>query len=70
MRITLRAWDAGLLDAENQFERERTHRVLCAGPSALFIAVGRILLSRPLRLLQALRSINARWLFVRDAGFR
>ena len=54
MRITLREWDAGLLDAENQLERERTHCVLCAGASALFIAGGRILLTRPLRLLQAL----------------
>jgi glycosyltransferase involved in cell wall biosynthesis len=54
MRISLRQWDAGLLDAENQAERRRTHCVLCGGATALIIAVVRILLTRPLRLLQAL----------------
>jgi glycosyltransferase involved in cell wall biosynthesis len=54
MRIALREWDGELLDAENQLERQRTRYVLREGAPALLIAVGRILLTRPLRLLQAL----------------
>jgi colanic acid/amylovoran biosynthesis glycosyltransferase len=54
MRIALREWDAGLLDAENQPERERTRYVLREGVSALLIALGRMLFTRPGRLLQAL----------------
>jgi colanic acid/amylovoran biosynthesis glycosyltransferase len=54
LRIALREWDAGLLDAENQFERERTRYVLREGAPALLFALGRMLLTRPVRLLQAL----------------
>src|SRR3981081_874869 len=54
MRISLREWDAGLLDAENQLERERTRYVLREGAPALLIALGRMLFTRPVRLLQAL----------------
>jgi colanic acid/amylovoran biosynthesis glycosyltransferase len=54
MRIALRKWDAGLLDAENQLERERTRYVLSEGASTLLIALGRMLFMRPVRLLRAL----------------
>ncbi len=54
LRIALREWDAGLLDAENQLERERTRYVLREGAPALLIALGRMLLTRPARLMQAL----------------
>src|SRR6516165_5657909 len=52
IRFALREWD-GLLDKENQPERERTRYVLREGAPALLVAVGRMLLSRPVRLLQA-----------------
>lgn len=54
LRIALREWDAGLLDAENQQERERTRYVLREGVPRLMLALGRMLLTRPMRLLQAL----------------
>ena len=54
MRIALREWRPELLDAENQLERERTRYVLREGATALLIAVARMLLTRPMRLLQAL----------------
>jgi glycosyltransferase involved in cell wall biosynthesis len=54
MRIALREWDGVLLDAENQLERKRTRHVLGDGAPALLIALARTLLTRPLRLLQAL----------------
>ena len=54
MRISLRKWDAGLLDAENQLERERTRFVLGEGAPTLLIALGRMLFTRPVRLLKAL----------------
>jgi glycosyltransferase involved in cell wall biosynthesis len=54
MRIALREWDGELLDAENQIERKRTRYVLREGVPGLFIALARMLLTRPLRLLQAL----------------
>src|SRR6516164_9004000 len=54
MRIALREWNAGLLDAENQLERERTCFALRGGTLALMIALVRMLLTRPVRLFQAL----------------
>jgi colanic acid/amylovoran biosynthesis glycosyltransferase len=54
MRIALREWNPELLDAENQPERERTRYVLREGAPALVVAVARMLLTRPVRLLQAL----------------
>ena len=54
MRIALREWKPELLDAENQLERERTRYVLREGAPALLVAVARMLLTRPVRLLQAL----------------
>ena len=54
MRIALREWKPELLDAENQIERERTRYVLREGAANAMIAVARMLLTRPVRLLQAL----------------
>src|SRR5262245_52163765 len=54
MRIALREWKPELLDTENQPERERTRYVLREGTPALVIAMARILLTRPIRLLKAL----------------
>src|SRR5262245_21211452 len=54
VRIALREWNGELLDPENQLERERTHYVLRQGAPALLIALMRMLLTRPMRLLQAL----------------
>ena len=54
MRIALREWNPELLDAENQLERKRTRYVLREGAPALLIALARMLLTRPVRLLQAL----------------
>jgi glycosyltransferase involved in cell wall biosynthesis len=54
MRIALREWGVEFLDVENQRERERTRYVLREGAPALFMGVIRTLLTRPLRLLQAL----------------
>jgi colanic acid/amylovoran biosynthesis glycosyltransferase len=54
VRISLREWDAGLLDAENQLEHERTRYVLREGAPALLLALGRMLFTRPVPLLRAL----------------
>jgi colanic acid/amylovoran biosynthesis glycosyltransferase len=54
VRIALRGWDGPLVDDEDQLERERTRYVLRSGASALLLALMRILLTRPLRLLAAL----------------
>src|SRR6516165_7862635 len=54
MRIALREWNPDLLDAENQLERKRTRYVLRDGAPALMVALARMLLTRPVRLLQAL----------------
>ena len=54
MRIALREWNPELLDAENQLERKRTRYVLRDGAPALLVALVRMLLTRPVRLLQAL----------------
>jgi colanic acid/amylovoran biosynthesis glycosyltransferase len=54
MRIALRGWDGELVDSEDQTERRRTRYVLREGTLALVLAVTRMLLTRPTRLLQAL----------------
>ena len=54
-RIALRGWDGELVDQEDQLERERTRYVLREGASVLLLALARMLLTRPVRLLQALR---------------
>lgn len=54
VRIALRGWDGVLVDEEDQFERERTRYVLREGAPALLLALTRMLLTRPARLLRAL----------------
>jgi glycosyltransferase involved in cell wall biosynthesis len=54
MRIALREWHPELLDAENQIERQRTRYVLGEGLPMLLVALGRMLLTRPVRLMKAL----------------
>jgi glycosyltransferase involved in cell wall biosynthesis len=54
MRIALRGWDAELTDKDDLAERERTRYVLRDGLSALLLAVARMLVRHPVRLLRAL----------------
>jgi glycosyltransferase involved in cell wall biosynthesis len=54
LRIALREWDGELLDPENRLERKRTRYVLGDGVPALVVALSKMLLTRPVRLLQAL----------------
>ena len=54
MRIALRGWDAELVDREDQLERELTRFVLREGAPTLLLALMRMLLTKPLRLLRAL----------------
>jgi glycosyltransferase involved in cell wall biosynthesis len=55
MRIALRGWDGEqLVDPEDEIERKRTRYVLREGAPALLLALTRMLLTRPLRLLTAL----------------
>src|SRR3974390_1632373 len=53
-RIALRGWNDEPVDQEDKFERERTRYVLREGAPALLVAVLRMLVTRPLRLLNAL----------------
>jgi colanic acid/amylovoran biosynthesis glycosyltransferase len=53
-RIALREWKGDLADPENQLERGRTRYVLRDGAPGLLMALGRMVLTRPVRLLQAL----------------
>jgi colanic acid/amylovoran biosynthesis glycosyltransferase len=53
-RIALRGWDGQLVDEEDQLERERTRYVLREGVPALLLALARMLVTRPVRLMQAL----------------
>jgi colanic acid/amylovoran biosynthesis glycosyltransferase len=54
VRISLRGWDAELVDDEDRLERERTRYVLREGPPALLLALMRMLLARPVRFMKAL----------------
>ena len=54
MRIALRGWDDELPDVEDRLERERTRYVMRVSTLALLLGVTRMLLMRPIRLLQAL----------------
>ena len=54
MGIALRGWGRELADEEDRVERERTRYVLCAHATMLLLAVARMLLERPVRLVQAL----------------
>jgi colanic acid/amylovoran biosynthesis glycosyltransferase len=53
-RIALRGWDSVLVDEEDLRERERTSYVVSEGVLTLFIAVLRMLFTRPAALLRAL----------------
>lgn len=53
MRISLRGWDKELVDQEDHVERKRTRYALRAGAPALLLALVRMLLRRPVRLLRA-----------------
>ena len=55
MRIALRGWDAELVDDGDKLERTRTRYVLREGAPALLLALMHMLLTRPLRLMLALR---------------
>ena len=54
VRIALRGWDNFVVDAEDLLERQRTRYVLREGVPSLLIALARMLLKRPVRLLRAL----------------
>ena len=54
VRIALRGWDSVLVDTEDLLERERTRYALREGTPSLLIAVLRMLLKRPVRLLRAM----------------
>ena len=54
MRIALRGWDGELVGGEDQLERERTRYVRREGAPALLLALARMLVTRPVRLLRAL----------------
>ena len=55
VRISLRGWDAELVDNEDRLEREQTRYVLGGGAPALLLALIRMLMMRPAVLLRALR---------------
>jgi len=54
VRIALRGWDGELVDKEDLLERGRTRYVLRHGPLPLMLALARMALTRPVRVLQAL----------------
>jgi glycosyltransferase involved in cell wall biosynthesis len=53
MRISIRGWDLDLADDADRAEREQTRYVLRDGKTALLLAVFRMVLRHPIRLLQA-----------------
>src|SRR5262245_10564815 len=53
-RIALQGWDSQLVDNEDQCERTRTRYVRRGGAPALLLAVARMLVTRPVRLVSAL----------------
>jgi glycosyltransferase involved in cell wall biosynthesis len=55
LRIALRGWDRDLIHREDELERKRTRYVLREGVMSLFVAVVYVLITRPVRLLHALR---------------
>lgn len=55
IRISLRGWDAEIVDDEDLLERQRTRYVLREGTPALLLALAHMLLKRPVRGLRALR---------------
>jgi glycosyltransferase involved in cell wall biosynthesis len=55
MRLAIRGWDAVLVDEQDRLERQRTRYVLREGKLAMLLALLRMLLKRPVRVMQALR---------------
>ena len=55
VRIALRGWDRELADPDDETERARTRYVVRAGAATLLLAITRMLLTRPVRLVRALR---------------
>lgn len=55
MRISIRGWDRPLADEEDRAERTRTRYVLRTPLARLLLAVARMALVRPVRLLQAMK---------------
>lgn len=55
LRIALRGWDRDLIHKEDELERKRTRYVLREGGMSLFVGVVYMLITRPVRLLHALR---------------
>ena len=54
MRISLRGWDAELVDKEDELERQRTRYVLRDGSLPLIISLLRFVLTRPVPVYKAL----------------
>jgi len=57
IRIALRGWDAELVGSEDKLEREKTRYVLSGGAPALVLALVRMLVTRPTRLMRALKFV-------------
>jgi len=53
-RISLRGWADDLADPQDELEREQTHYVLKNGGLCLLLAVIRVFLTQPLRLIRAI----------------
>jgi colanic acid/amylovoran biosynthesis glycosyltransferase len=53
MRISLRGWDADLVDKEDELERQRTRYVLRDGFLPLIVSLVGIALTRPVRFIRA-----------------
>ena len=54
VRIAIRGWDSELVDDVDRLERDRTRYVLREGGVKLLVAVTRLLVTRPRRLIRAL----------------
>jgi colanic acid/amylovoran biosynthesis glycosyltransferase len=54
MRVALRGWDGAIVDEEDRNEREITRYALREGAPALLIALIRMAVTRPIRLIKAL----------------
>jgi colanic acid/amylovoran biosynthesis glycosyltransferase len=55
LRLALRGWDDEIVDPEDILERKRTRYVLRDGAWPLLSAVGRLLVTRPVRFSRAIR---------------
>jgi glycosyltransferase involved in cell wall biosynthesis len=54
MRVALRGWDNEIVDEEDRSERELTRYALRGGPPALLMALIRMAVTRPIRLIRAM----------------